>query len=404
MAKARYAEYGAPRVPPFEMDVPALSSAMREAARHRLEPRPARRRALELLAKPAGRRHLWVRHTRRYGRLEIAEALIERAKQQAARDPHSSLLSAQAAREVLAVVVVAPALDPRRQDLWALAMGWQANAYRALNEFQAARLSFLAAWERQEQGSYDVLVEAWLVALEAMLRREEGDAATAVQLVETSYRTFQKFGCGADQLFVGLGLVKCYDANCEVKKAHALLSSLGRLLLAHGPKDPSFVLGMMHEHFVYACETGEGIEARRYLEILEPLYTEPENASFELLARWAMGRLVLREKKWQRAANLLEVVHTTFASQGRDFDAALAGIELALAWSALGKDLAVRKLAQEMEEHCLSERVPAKAQDAFRQFLQAADTCRARQDLLERLLAQLEPVRRNPGRVRTVAA
>jgi hypothetical protein len=404
MAKARYAEYGAPRVPPFEMDVPALSAAMREAARHRLEPRPARRRALELLAKPAGRRHLWVQHTRRYGRLEIAEALIERAKQQAAEDPHSSLVSAQAAREVLAAVAVPQVLESRRQDLWALALGWQANAYRALAEFQAARFSFLAAWERQEQGSYDVLVEAWLRALEAMLRRDEGDAALAVEWVESSYRTFQKLGSAADQLFVGLGLVRCYDANCQLRQAYSLLSSLAPLMRRSYGNDPRRALMVCHQYFLYACEVREGIEARRYLEILEPIYTEPGYERFELLARWAMGRLVLHEKKWQRAATLLDGVRQRLTAQGDDFEAALAGLELALAWSALGRATAVRDLAREMAAVFDSAQIPAKAQEAFSLFQRAADSCSARQDLLERLLAQLEPVRRNPGRVRTVAA
>jgi tetratricopeptide (TPR) repeat protein len=250
-----------------------------------------------------------------------------------------------------AAMVAAQNLDRRLyspgqiSDLCARAWAELANAYRLNHEFGASEDALTRAKTYLEQGTGDPLILAHLLDLEASLRNSQRRLPEAIELLDHVYRLYLQIGdvhlAGRALISKGLNVVpdRPEDGVQLIKDGLVLLDfdrdpqlrAIGQCCLIHS-----------------LVECGDFGQARHLL-FKSDLYVTFANDPLNLIKlRWLEGRIHAGLGKLWRAEQVLLEVRDRLRSHGQDYDAALAGLDLAQLWLQQGNHVAVRDLAREL--------------------------------------------------------
>ena len=362
---------------------PLGAEAVEQAASRLLELTPAQRRISlahrhpssaililrRLLLAGYGFRHA---EPRRY--LEAATVAVHLAARLPARGPHR------------------PIIEDLRSEAWA----HLANAWRIQEDLPATERAFTSAEAHLDRGTGDIQLLAKELAFKASLRRDQGRLEEAQALLREAIALYESLGeaCLAAQERMSLGIVSMRMG--EISTAAGLVRTATHAIPA--TEEPAFALGALHNLALCAAEAGSIQRALDLLTSLVPLYAASGDTVLQVRVGWVAGRILAHKEDWEGAACAFELVRREFTHRGLFFDAALAGLELALAYLHVGRVAEVKGLALEMVPVFEAQQIPREASAALLLFVAAARREALTVEDVAQLVADLKGRLAPPGR------
>lgn len=259
-------------------------------------------------------------------------------------DPQRMLNLAQAAAEV------AGGLDPRLYgaaavaDAKAKAWGELGNAYRVSDDLVEAERVFGQAFRFLEQGTGDPRLKARLHDLRASLygtQRQFGLGLKALDLVHTLYL---KLGDShlAGRALITKGAYTFYSGRAE----DAVKVNGEGLALIDKARDPGLTASAVHNQLLYLVTCGRWREARKILFQNRSRISKGGRMN-ELKVRWLDGRISYGLGDSSGAESAFLEVKQGFEATGNGFAAALASLDLAVAWLRQGRTAEAQQVVTE---------------------------------------------------------
>lgn len=277
----------------------------------------------------------------------LYEALLQKSYEARFSDPNRMLNLAESAVRVAKHIKLERYPWPGFvSDLRARAFAELSNAYRVNDQLSAAESALNSAKELLDEGTGDFLLKAQVLDFGASLRSSQRRLEDAIELWDQVYRLHMEAGnvhlAGRSLISRGTSI---HIQGYARESAH--LFQRGLQMLDSG-RDPSLEnLGQLNK-INALIDAGECHRAS--LEFLQSgLRKRLANAPLNLLRlRWVEGKIHLGLGRPMKAERAFEAVWQEFLGMGRDYDAALVGLELAAVWLREGRAAQVRRLAKEM--------------------------------------------------------
>ena len=293
-------------------------------------------------------------------------------------------------REAYGLAVLAQAaLQPgsgtgRRIEIYARALGHQANALRAHGELRQAECLFQAARFLLKSGGLgDPLTRAELDLFEASLCRDQWRFEEAELLLARTVATYSEEDRPLDAATAVLKLGDVYRMSERLDEAIEIVEQVQEVFEEHGLEH--LLLLARHNLAFYCYEAGRIEEARAIFDRAQPLYERFPEPWTQLRRLWLDGHLARAEGDSGAAEAAYRTVWGGFLRQGSGYDAALAALDLAALYAEQSRTTELKRVAEEI--------VPVfEAQDIHREAAAALllfrDAVRAEQVTL-RYLAEL---------------
>ncbi len=323
-----------------------------------------------LVQLPEESRSAWLRANPKAANLLTCRLLVEQTATLRESDPRLMLATAQAA------VHTAEALS--NQD-WPMALtadaraeAWSslANAYRVNNEFRQAEEAWRNAQLHLVFGTGDPMVKARFLTLKAALRIEQRRSRLAIEMLEEARQLYLSVADTHEEGRTLLWLAKAYHQADRIEDAIAA-AFLGAQRI-NSDSDKLAKLVAFHSLASYLDDAGRADLALGLLERCSPLYDETGGPLLKLRKRWLESRLQSSLGRTAEAEEGLESVRERFTELGLPFDAALAGLELAVLYARQGKMAQVERLSNEMYPVFVSREIPREATAVLLLFAEAA--------------------------------
>ncbi|HEX4953421.1 MAG TPA: hypothetical protein VF017_08515 [Thermoanaerobaculia bacterium] len=348
-------------------------------------------------AVPAERRLKVHRALARFRSPLLVERLVEECRRQVTVDPFEAYELASLARDVAlrvphSVWGAAPAMTAL-----ALATAFQGNALRAAGDLRGAQpLLDFALSLFLDQGDLDPLVEAELHHLAALLCRDGRRIAAAEEHLYRAREIYLE--CGEDEALARL-LISQATTECEDGRVEAALRTTEEALrhIDH-LSDPRLSLMAEHNLTSYLQHLGRFAEAEARLGANAALYEQFPEAWTQRRRRWLEARIARGLGRVDQAERAFLTLREELLSQGLGYDAALAGLELALVHLQLGRGDKVRRLAEEMVPIFLAQDIGREAMAALLLFAEAAVRDSATTTMVLELIGFLERTPRSVQR------
>ena len=306
-----------------------------------------------------------------------------------------------------AAVQVAEALRDEQPLAAPLAAGrahaWMvlANAQRIVGELEAAEASWARVDRVMPDPRRDPLLAGDVARLKGWLRKDQRRFDEAEALFREAMLRYEVLlGDRARGVSARIGLAACLFAAGRLEEAFWESWRAGERLDA--AQTPHHALEILHNQVLILAELGRRRQALFVLRKARVLYHHLAGPVFRLRALWLKGRLHSGLQEWEDAAYCLQTVRSGFVARDMAYDAALAALDLALAYAHLRKDRQVRELAEQMYPVFVSQRIPREASATLLLFADAAQDWRATAELIARCIAELDALQR-PGRVATAS-
>lgn len=359
-----------------------------------LSPEDLERICLSLLKLSPGQRSLWVRNSRRAAHPDVPRQLVAKSYGLRLTDPVEALLVGQAAVEAASALDLGAAWAGLLSDLRAQAWGNLANCYRLVENLRQAEDAWRQADEFLEIGSGNKALAADLARKKGELRLAQTRFGEAIGLQEKAVALQQEAGELSSRAKTQVGLAVTHYYAGQVDQALEVLPLAAQHLDVR--REPEMGFAYVHNLLLFLEAAGDFPCALRLSLRAERQYQELASPLVLLRGWWLRGRLLLGVGDWRGARPFLELARRGFLERELLYDAALAGFDLALAWTHQNERFRVQRLACEMFEVFRSQQIPREAAAALQLFAEAAKAWKADLALMRRLAADLEPLRR-PG-------
>lgn len=339
------------------------------------------------------RQHL-VRTDRELQSSAVAHRLIETC--------HDLLHAEMAKAEELAelAVTLSQELDARRygselvNDIKARAWACLAEVLRSQADLRNADDALAVAESLLGQGTGDVLDEARLLELKAVLRRDQhrlDEAHAMLDEVVAIYRQYRDFHL-VGRAFVQKGSV--YGAASDFEPAvRWLRKGLG---LIDPTRERRLDLSARHSLMLYLHESGRNQEAWFLLKASRPEFLEHGGELLNLRLRWLEGKIQQALGRLEEAETALTQARRGFLDQGAGFSAALVCLDLAGLYAGQSRAGEVRHLAEEMLPIFHSRDIHREAIAALIVFQQAVRMEKLSASLLDEIRVYLRRARTDP--------
>jgi len=327
----------------------------------------------------------------RFGNWALCDLLCLGSRQAASRD------LAYAARLADLAVLVADMVrdEALRNKLLGLAYGHAGNVLRIKGEFRVASRTFRKAREHWEAGgsSHPGYVEEGLLdALEASLRRDEGDFPEALALLAcaAANATGKRL-----RVEVAVSRAKLYHEMGDLERAVLLLEEIREDDLP--TNDDRLLLCVRHNRADYLSKLERFEEAKALLPSVRALSRKTGGELDHARLAWIEARVAAGLGNLDEGVEMLTKVRAVFARHRMDFDTALVSLELASYYAKAGKVEEVKTLARHMVPIFQSKAVHKEALAALLLFRQVAEQGRATEGLVRSILLYLRSARYRPG-------
>ena len=275
-----------------------------------------------------------------------------------------------------------------KKRLQGLGRGFVGNGLRVQGELRAAEAEFATARELLklgEGGDADGALDAWrLDDLEASLRRELRDYQGALNLLDRA-ESAAPLECRGRIL---LNRASVLEQAGNPSEAAAALGKAAPLIEEAGDERLRWVAAFNAAAIL--CRLGRHEEAEARLPGLHALSVALGNQLDILRVAWLSGRVAAGLGRKEEARAAFERVLNEFAQRRIGFDAALAGLELAVLHLEAGRSAEVRELAASMAWMLAQQDIEREALAALRLFCAAAQHERATVEQAQAVLAALK--------------
>lgn len=242
------------------------------------------------------------------------------------------------------------------------------------------------------RGTGDRLLAGKLASIRASLRRDQRRLDEAQVELSSALALFELVREDQLQGKASLSLATIlYERGAPVEALENVSSSLRLLDPAKEPE--SFFLSM-HELVLVLTELGRDRHALAIGELIERLYFVYTGVVFRLRGLWVKGKIHAGLKEWEVAAHYFEQVRDGFLEREMPYDAALAGLDLALAYAERGEHFQVYLLARDMYQVFCAQQIPREASAALILFADAALRSQADVALILSTIQRLDALRR----------
>lgn len=335
-----------------------------------------------------------MRNSRRAAHPEVSLSLVARSYELRLTDPVEALRLGQAAAEATSALELGAEWGALLSDLRAHAWGNLANCHRLVEDLDQAEEAWRHADQFLKPGTDNKLLAADLARKKGILRRIQGRFAEATTLLKQAALMNQQhqYFHAAGKTLLDLAVTHYYAGSLD-EALEALPLAAQHLDVR---REPEMGFAYIHNLLLFLEAAGDFPCALRLSLRAERQYQELASPLVLLRGWWLRGRLLLGVEDWRGARPFLELARRGFLERQLLYDAALAGFDLALAWTHQNERFRVQRLACEMFEVFRSQQIPREAAAALQLFAEAAKAWKADPPLMRRLAADLEPLRR-PG-------
>lgn len=281
-------------------------------------------------------------------------------------------------------------------DLQVKTMGELANAFRLNDEFDCAETFLSQAFARAQEGTGDDLVLARLFDITASLQMDRRQLGGALEMIDHAERLYRKNG---ETHRAGRALIKKANATYFDDRPQEAITNVRKgLAEIDEARDPQLGSIARKNLLDYLIECGEYREAGRLLfesNLREAFASEPVVL---LQLRWVEGKIFAGRRRFAQAERALNDAREGFLARGEDYDASLAGLDLAGVWLEQGRMREVQALAEETFEVFRELEVHREALRAVRYFRDACREEEASASLAREVLTFIRHVEWHPQR------
>jgi tetratricopeptide (TPR) repeat protein len=377
--------------PALEKASRALGPVEEAYARERAE---ASRLYADLMQHPVGRRTLLVRNCPRFHTWGFCETLLNRSREQNFQDPALGESSALLAVEVLDYLDGSVYGTEPLEDLRARAWAYIANSRRVKTDFQGAEEAFSFAFSFLRMGTGDPMEKALLLDLKASLLTKQRRFPKALSLLCRSVAVFRELG---ETHRAGRALVKMSSVHSFAGEPQKAISLLHQALgLIDPAREPRLMLIAWHNLIDDLTETGQFMEAQKFLVKARPLYQMFAQPWFNNPHKWIEGRVARGLGQVVQAEALFLAAREGFRLADAAYDIALVSLDLASLYAEQGRMAELKRIAEEMVpifSSCQIHREALAALAYWRQAVEAEQACAA---LVAGVSSFLRRARHNP--------
>ena len=316
----------------------------------------------------------------------------------------SERVAAHSAREALELARFALLIaeqfqgDPRfGAALQAYCWVYIANARRVGNDFDGADAGFARAAELLKIGSDpDGLLPAWrTLDLEASLRREQHRFPEAFALLDRALEL-----CGKDPLAKARIFLKKEQVFEQTGNLQAALAALEEASPWVALSQDAYLLFLLRFKSVYHLVHLERYtEAARLLPKVRELAEQQRSHLSLTRLVWLEARTMAGLGQKEEALARLEQVQRTFTAEDLPYDAALAGLDLAVLWLEAGRTKQVWEMANAMQWIFRHQRIDREVLAALKLFCDAAQKEAATAELARQVSTDIEAAMRSASRL-----
>ncbi len=276
----------------------------------------------------------------------------------------------------------------------ARATAHRGNALRAIGEIkQAARLIETGREMIEQQGFNDPYVEAEIYSLLASVSKAQGTFDDALRYTDHVIETYAQI---EDEPCIGRTLVQkstIHRDSGDVTQALATVEdALTRIDQA---KDEAVYLMATYNRAHYLVDLQRFEEAR---ELIVAHDNFPTGTTALLRQQWLLGKIAHGLGQLHSAEQTFADVRERFIRAELPFDAALAGLDLALVYIDLGKTAELRKIAEAMLPIFHAQDVERETIAALMLFQEATRQEVVTRSMIEELASYMQRASRRPQR------
>jgi tetratricopeptide (TPR) repeat protein len=339
----------------------------------------------------AAERQIFVRSDGELRSLPLGQRLAESC--------HDLVYAETARAEELAELVISLSqeLDVRHYGS-GLVNDFKARAWACLGEvlrnradLRSADVAFTVAESLLAIGTGDILEEARLLELKALLRRDQYQLEEAHGLLDDVIAVYRQY---RDFHMVGRALVhkgSVFGAASDFEPAARWLrKGLG---LIDPTRERRLELSARHNLMLYLHESGRDQEAWFLLKASRSEFVEHGGELLNLRLRWLEGKIQQALGHLAEAEQALVQAHRGFLDQGAGFSAALVCLDLAGLYAGQSRAGEMRRIAEEMLPIFQSRDIHREAIAALIVFQQAVHMEKLSSDLLDEIRSFLRRAR-----------
>jgi transcriptional regulator with XRE-family HTH domain/tetratricopeptide (TPR) repeat protein len=268
-----------------------------------------------------------------------------------------------------------------------------ANALRVGNDFDAADSAFDHAWElwRAGEGADPELLPEWRpLDLEASLRREQHRFAEALELLDRARATSGEGTLITSRILMNKSHVLEQLGDCA-GALHALEEAAPAIEAAG---DQRLLFGLLFNTAVNLWHLRRYSEAAELLPRVREIAVSLGDELHLIRVLWLTARVNVGKGRREEAEAALEQVQQAFTARDLPYDAALAGLELAILWLEAGRTAEVQRLVLGMNWIFVSKKITREALASLSLFCEAARRDAATAELARQVSAEIEAARR----------
>lgn len=347
----------------------------------------------KILARSPGQVALYLRNSDPARRVEVVDEIVRRTFSLRRTSLDAAVRLSRLALRLARQLPGSAAISSR--EVVAKAAGNLADLLRHKEKYSSADRLLRAAW-RMVGGGTTWQLRGLLLEWQGALRRDQRRLPEAIANLEEARGIYQASSSHLELLRaeIGVGMAYFY-AN---QPAVALRTFRSALRQSHHTQSVDLAFAALH-NLIFCLEAlGYYHVAMNELERCDAFYRSLATPSLATRASWLKGRLYCSLDHLPEAARHLEHVRAEFLAKNLFYDAALAGIDLALVYAKQKKLHLVYKLASEMLPVFEAQQVPREASAVLLLFAKTAELWRADALAVENFLATLAPIRRSSGR------
>jgi len=374
----------------------ATARALAAASDLEREARAAVQLASDLESQPFRRALTLIRNHGRYRSLALSRALAQRSFQFAFGDPARYEELARLAVEVAASARITAPSQRLAADVEGAAWTHLGNALRIRMEHLEAERSFERAAQRLAEGTGDPLEEAQLFAFQASLAFARGSLDSAVARARGAARLYRSVG--ETHLEGRSHLQEAIYCSEAMRFEEALQAFAETERLVDFARDPDLEQMVAHNLAMCLEKMGRLDEARERMATARRLAEKRPLPLTLLRVRWAEARLAVASSDFEEAERALREACAGFVEHNLPHEGAGAGLELALVLLQQGRVAELRSWVADLVPIFEAGKIHPEL-EAARELVRAVQAQGAiEKALLLRLSAQLEVMRRSPGK------
>jgi tetratricopeptide (TPR) repeat protein len=339
---------------------------------------------------PARRRRLIELSPRPEGNVALARRICEASARKAA----DSIAEARELADLALFVARRVPDEGRRKRAEGFCLAFLANVLRVATDFAAADAELKAAWalwRAGEPAEPELLPEWRLHDLEASLRRAQQRFPAALQCLDRARAL-----CGGEPVATGHILLKkehLFHAMGDTRGALAALEEAAPFVEAAGDRQQLFALRFNLADNL--CTLERYAEAAERLPRVREMALAPGRELDQIRVAWLAAKVAAGQGRREEALAGLDQVIRDFNRLDLPYEAALAGLDLAVLYLKEGQTAEVQRLAVAMRGIFEAKGIAREALAALALFCEAARQETATVELAKRVIAEVETAQRS---------